>query len=63
MWFFVFFLVFFRPFDRWKCFVHASEVPAEAFCACPSNKVEQQIKEKHLKLKTISSERELKKRK
>ena len=43
--------------------VHASEVPAEAFCSCPSNKAEQQFKEKHLKLKTISSERELKKRK
>ena len=34
------------------------KVPAEAFCSCPSNKAEQQFKEKHLKLKTIISEKE-----
>ena len=59
--FFVFPVFFFVLLTARSVLVHASEVPAEAFCSCPSNKAEQQFKEKHLKLKTISSERELKK--
>ena len=41
---FLFFLFFFVLLTARSVLVHASEVSAEAFCSCPSNKAERQVK-------------------